>query len=91
MLSGESGIDGLVVFVFCGIICGMIYNILCLFKKVAKNNLLINIFIDMVSCLVCGLVFIVFVFKYSFGEFHSFQVLFFVAGVVILQIFIKNI
>ena len=90
MLSGEIGFNMIVVFVFCGIICGVVHNMFCLFKKVTKGNLIVNNFIDIVSCLICGLIFVVFVFKYNFGEFKLFQAVFFVVGIVILQIFIKN-
>ncbi|MBR2909577.1 MAG: spore cortex biosynthesis protein YabQ [Clostridia bacterium] len=90
MLNNGFDINLIVVFMFCGVVCGIVYNLLSLLKKIAKKNLMVCFFVDIVSCLISGLVFIVFVFKYTFGQILVYEVLFFVFGIVILQIFIKN-
>lgn len=86
----QININMVVVYMFCGIICGAIYSVLGFSKKVVKNNLFIGNIIDIIAVLICGFVFYFFVLKYNLGEVNLFMVLFFVVGLIILQIFIKN-
>ena len=90
MLNNGFNINLIIIFMFCGVVCCFVYNLFSLFKKIAKNNLIVGIFVDIVSCLISGLIFVVFIFKYTFGQILVYEVLFFVFGIVILQIFIKN-
>lgn len=90
MLGGGTTLAAMLMFLVCGLICGAIYNVLSLVKNIVKNNLVIEIVADLASCFLSGAIFISFVFKYSYGSFELFQVIFLVVGIAFMQIFVKN-
>ena len=90
MFNSETGLGEMLIFFVLGMICCFIYNTFCLTKKLTKNNLVINIVADLASCFLSGALFIIFVFKYSYGDFSVFQLIFLALGIAFVQIFIIN-
>ena len=91
MLSTGATLNALVVFVCAGAVSGLFYDIFWVFKAITKHNIMVVNVIDLLCCLVCGLVFIYCIFKYEFGLFAVFEVVGFVFGLVFEQIIIKNL
>lgn len=83
---------GYLLLCFCGgLISGIVFCIIGLLKKIIKNNLIVCWCIDTIRSLICCFVFVFIVFKYNFGQFSVFPLVFFVLGIVILQNFVKKL
>ncbi len=91
MFSSGATINALVIFVCAGILSGVIYDLLYIFKVVTRHNVLVVNVIDFLCCIVSGFVFIYCIFKFEFGLFALFEVIGFVCGLVFEQIIIKNL
>lgn len=79
------------VFVIVGIISGVVYNIFGIVSNLCKKNIIVNIATDFFATLLTGLIFIMCIFKYSFGEFNLFQIVCFILGFEFEQIFIEKV
>lgn len=74
-----------------GAAAGLLYDLFSFLKRVSKNNLLVCFALDQAVCLMTLGGFILCVFNFSSGNFAFFEVVCLIFGIVIEQIFIKNV
>lgn len=74
-----------------GIVAGLVYDIFGVVKVATKKNLIVCIVADITLCLLIGLFFILTIFSLAEGTLALFEILCLVFGIILEQIFIKNI
>lgn len=79
-----------VLFVFLGIITGAVYSAFGILRRLSKSFILTFV-LDVLTCLVGGLVFIYGIFTFENGNFAFFETLCFASGIVFELIFVQNI
>lgn len=81
----------LILFTVAGLIEGVIYDFLGIFKSITKKNIIVVTVADFLSALVGGAILIYCIFKFEFGNFAFFEIIGFIVGIVFEQIFVKNL
>lgn len=80
-----------ITLVAVGCLAGLIYDVFGVIKFWTKDNLLVCIISDLAVCILAGFGFICTIFALADGTFAFFEVVSFVFGIILEQIFVKNI
>lgn len=91
MLLANLTLSSFIIFLFVGIFCGIVYDILYVFKWITKNNIFAINIIDFVCCFICGFALIHCIFLYENGSFKVFEVVCLAVGIVFEHIIVKNL
>ena len=89
MLINSVGLKLISVFIIVGVIFGLIFDLFKLIKIVVKNNILVVNVLDFFAMLICGALFIVAIFRYSYGSLALFMPVLCVIGVLFEQIIVE--
>ena len=91
MLYSEVTLNSFIVFIVVGMVAGIVYDVLYLFKAITKHNILVVNVLDLLCCLFSGFILIFCIFKFEKGNFALFEVVSFVFGIIFEQIIVKNL
>jgi len=91
MIGTGATFHAIIVFVVAGLITGIIYDILSIFKFITKRNILVVNVVDLLVCIAGFSIFIYCLFKFEYGEIAFFELVSFAFGIIFEQIFIKNL
>jgi len=91
MISTFVTLKDFIIFAQTGLVCGVTYDILFIFKLITKKNFLVVNVLDFLFCLFSGFLLIFCIFNFKQGYFALFQLISFCFGFVFEQIIIKNL
>lgn len=91
MFLGGGAVSSLIIFMAAGIFVGFVINTLYIFVHLTKNNIVVIFAIDLLSSLLCGLIFFSIALKYFYATINFYFILCFISGIVFEYIFIKNL
>ena len=84
-------IKDFLVFFQVGIVCGLFYDLLFVFKLITRKNLLVVNVLDFLCCIVSGFLLIYCIFVFENGSFAFFELISFAFGIIFEQIIVKNL
>ena len=91
MITNGVHINIVLIFFIVGVVVGVFYNVLYIFKILTKNNLLVINVLEFLYVFICGFLFLIMVFLVKNGELSFFELLLYVLGIVFGQIIVKNL
>lgn len=90
MFSSFETVFSLVVFVFFGMIAGLLFFLIFDIQKFSKNNFSIAFVCDFFAVVFVGLIFLVAIFNFENGLVSAFLVLPFAIGFVFFAVFVRK-